>query len=76
MCHSVNLIAEELVIKGREIKQCISIEKSSNYDKVIRALCYVRSFIYNCKAIVRKENCLTGNVRVLSHERRNELKPL
>ena len=65
MCHSTNLIAEELVNKGKteeKLSNVILIEKLSDYDKVIRVLCYVRRFIYNCKAIVRTENYLSGNV--------------
>ena len=64
MCHSANLIAEELVNKGKteeKLSNVISLKRFIDYDKVIRVLCYVRRFIYNCKAIVRKENCLTGN---------------
>ena len=65
MCHSANLVTQELVTKGKteeKLSNVISIEKFSDYGKVIRVLCYVRKFIYNCKAILRKENCSTGNV--------------
>ena len=65
MCHSANLIAQELVNKGKtdeKLSNVISIQKFSDYDKVIRVLYYVQKLIYNCKAILRKENCSTGNV--------------
>ena len=65
MSYSTNLITEELVNKGKteeKLSNVISIENFSDYDKVIRVSCYVRRFIYNCKAIARKKNCLTGNV--------------
>ena len=64
-CLSANLIAQELVNKGKteeKFSNVISIEKFSDYGKVIRVLCYVQKFIYNCKAILRKENCSTGNI--------------
>ena len=50
ICHSVNLISEELVNKGKteeKLSNTTSIEKFSDYDRVIRVLCYVRKFIYN-----------------------------
>ena len=74
MCHSTNLITEELVNKGKteeKLSNVISIEKFSDYDKVIRVLCYVRRFIYNCKVIVRNENCLTGTL-VLKNSKKSK----
>ena len=58
MCHCANLIAEELVNKGKteeKLSNVILIEKFSDYDKVIRVLCYVRRFIYNCKAMYERK---------------------
>ena len=58
MCHSMDLIAEELVNKGKteeKLSNVILIEKFSDYDKVIRVLCYVRRFIYNCKAMYERK---------------------
>ena len=43
MCHSANLIAQELVNKGKteeKLSNVISIEKFSNYDKVIVYVIY------------------------------------
>ena len=39
MCHSANLVTQELVTKGKteeKLSNVISIEKFSYYDKVIR----------------------------------------
>ena len=44
MCHSANLNAQELVNKVKtedKLSNVISIEKFSDYDKVVRVLCYV-----------------------------------
>ena len=76
MCHSANLITEELVNKGKteeKLRNVISNEKFSDFDKVIRVLCYMRRFIYNCKAIVRKEIRLTGNVIDLENSKKQLL---
>ena len=72
MCQSANLITEELKTKDK-LRNVISNEKLSDYDKVIRVLCYIPRFIYNCKAIVRKEICLTGNVIVLENSKKQLL---
>ena len=48
MCHSANLIVQELANKGKmekKLSNVISIEKFRDYDKVIRVLCYVRRLI-------------------------------
>ena len=58
MRHSASLTAEELANKGKtedKLSNVISIGEFSDYNKVIRVSCYVRRFIYNCKAMYERK---------------------
>ena len=60
--HSANLITEEIELERKtpNVNSVFCIEKFSNYDKVVRILCYVKRFIFNCLSKIRKEIPLSG----------------
>ena len=48
MCHSANLIAQELVNKGKtdeKLSNVISIEKFSDYDKVMSFILCTKTYL-------------------------------